>query len=899
MMNPDRHRRYLRFFGARPEADVEDEIAFHLEMRERELVALGMDPASAKDEARRRFGDRARVQAQMQRMEREQSRADTRRAGWQTLWSDAAFVARTLVRQPLFSLSVIITLGLSIGANASIFSAVNAFLLKPLAVRDADRLTVVAAGERTSDMVGSVSYPMYREVKQLSGVFEDAVAWMGWEMAIRTGDESERSFILAGSDNYFTALGVRPALGRLYTPQDAATRAQVVVLNDSYWERAFNRDPSVIGTVMHLNELPFTIIGVLPRGFRGTQPLIEPDAIIPVETTVSVDPAMRANMESMGWGSFRILAYLQPGVSLAQARGALTRLSDELTKKYPLEFADQRLIMERELRTRPEYAVSRLTPWVAGVFYGMVGLALLVACANVANLLLVRATVRRGEIAIRSALGASPGRVVRLLLTESVLLGVASLALAFFVARFCIGWLNTLQIAVDFPITFGLELDWRVFGYTALISLLAGVISGLAPALMGARSPVSEVLRDGGRTGSAGRARTRLRSALVVTQVAVSFVLLVCGGLFIRSARSAAKMDLGFSRDRLLLAQSDLQLHRLDEVQSRQTQDRLVEAIAVLPGVEAVALSTHIPLSGNYSTQSVVTDERTPLAPEGLYSAAIVQVSPGYVGAIKLRLQGGRDFTAQDDSASPRVVIVNRTLADALWPGQDPVGRQLRFKQDGPIVEVVGVVGTAKMVLIGETPRAMMYVPLRQVPSQQTYLIVKSRGEDPSALVPSVRSAVASVNPNILLYGVRTMATHLDQGIALFFVNMGATLATAIGLLGLLQTIVGLYGVLSYSVAQRSKEFGIKMALGARSGMMIREVLRQSAALVAVGIVVGGALALGLTRLMGSVLVGVSPTDALAYGGALLLVSALAMASSYIPAWRASRVAPAVVVRGD
>ncbi|MBP9107814.1 MAG: ABC transporter permease, partial [Gemmatimonadaceae bacterium] len=266
---------------------------------------------------------------------------------------------------------------------------------------------------------------------------------------------------------------------------------------------------------------------------------------------------------------------------------------------------------------------------------------------------------------------------------------------------------------------------------------------------------------------------------------------------------------------------------------------------------------------------------------------------------IKLRLQGGRDFTAQDDSASPRVVIVNRTLADALWPGQDPVGRQLRFKQDGPIVEVVGVVGTAKMVLIGETPRAMMYVPLRQVPSQQTYLIVKSRGEDPSALVPSVRSAVASVNPNILLYGVRTMATHLDQGIALFFVNMGATLATAIGLLGLLQTIVGLYGVLSYSVAQRSKEFGIKMALGARSGMMIREVLRQSAALVAVGIVVGGALALGLTRLMGSVLVGVSPTDALAYGGALLLVSALAMASSYIPAWRASRVAPAVVVRGD
>jgi hypothetical protein len=322
----------------------------------------------------------------------------------------------------------------------------------------------------------------------------------------------------------------------------------------------------------------------------------------------------------------------------------------------------------------------------------------------------------------------------------------------------------------------------------------------------------------------------------------------------------------------------------------------LVEAIAVLPGVEAVALSTHIPLSGNYSTQSVVTDERTPLAPEGLYSAAIVQVSPGYVGAIKLRLQGGRLHrpgrlslaTGGDREPYAR----RRALAR-----QDPSVVSFASSEDGPDRRSCRGRGHGEMVLIG-APRAMMYVPLRQVPSQQTYLIVKSRGEDPSALVPSVRSAVASVNPNILLYGVRTMATHLDQGIALFFVNMGATLATAIGLLGLLQTIVGLYGVLSYSVAQRSKEFGIKMALGARSGMMIREVLRQSAALVAVGIVVGGALALGLTRMMGSVLVGVSPTDALSYGGALALVSALALASSYIPAWRASRVAPAVVVRG-
>ena len=898
-MERDRSRRYLRFFGARPESDVDDEIAFHLEMRERELVALGMNPDAARAEARRRFGDRSRLEAQMRQLEHQHDRTASRRASWHTLHADMGYVLRTLVRQPLFSLSVILTLGLSIGANATIFSAVNAYLLKPLPVKNADRLAAVGLMEKTRGMIANVSFPMYRGVSQLTDVFEDAIAWSGAEVALRTQRETVRGFLLAGSDNYFSALGVSAAVGRVYSADEARSRAAVLVLTDTYWSRTFDRDPTVLGRTVHVNDVPFTIIGVLPRSFPGTQPLVLPDAILPLESMSLFDPDVLGSLEQMDYQSFRILAHLKQGVSIEQAQGAVARLSDDLAVEYPEAFAGSRLVTEREIRTRPEWAVSRLTPWIAGVFFGMVALALLVACANVANLLLVRATARRSEIAIRSAIGATPGRLIRLLLTESMVLGAVSLVVAFFLARFCIGWLNTLPLAVDVPVSFGLAFDWRVFLYAAVISLAAGLISGLAPALMGARSSVSDVLRDGGRSGTAGRGRTRLRSMLVVSQVAVSFLLLVCGGLFIRSARSASHVDLGFARDRLLIAQADLSLHQIDRAMGRQVQDRLLDAIGAVPGVERVALGTFLPMSGNYETHTVNIDDRPPSAPDGLLSVATGNVTPGYVSTIGIRLREGRDFTAQDDTAAPPVALVNRAAAEALWPGRDPMGQSFRLEKEGAPVRVVGLFDNVNVVMLGETPQPMVLLPLRQQPSRRSVILVKSRGPDPSALTAGVRAAVATVNPNILLYGVRSMAAHLDQGIALFFVNIGATLATVIGVLGLFQTIVGLYGVLSYSVAQRAKEFGIRMALGAQSGAMIRVVLRQSAMLVAIGLLVGGVLAVALTRGMRNVLIGVSPTDALTYGAAVVIVGGLAMISSYVPAWRASRVEPAMVVRAD
>jgi putative ABC transport system permease protein len=328
-------------------------------------------------------------------------------------------------------------------------------------------------------------------------------------------------------------------------------------------------------------------------------------------------------------------------------------------------------------------------------------------------------------------------------------------------------------------------------------------------------------------------------------------------------------------------------------------QDQLLERMAALPTVERIALGTLVPMSGNFNTRNIYLDERPSVAPEGALNGGFAAVTPGYLSAIGHKLLGGRDFTAQDDSAAPRVAIINKVLADAIWPGQEAVGRHFRLNADSAAVEVVGVMNNAQYILLGEQPRFMAYYPLRQEPSLQTFFLVKTKGQDPSAVTADLRRVVAEIDPKILVYGVRTMAAHLDQGIALFFVNIGATLATAIGVLGLLQTIVGLYGVLSYSVAQRSREFGIRLALGAEAGDVIRGVLRQGGVLAGIGLAIGATLAFGLTRAMGSILVGVSSTDALVYAASLLIVGLLALLSSFIPAWRASRVAPATAIREE
>lgn len=899
MTRPTGWKRYVRIFGNNPDADVEAELQFHLEMRARELSALGMPHHEALAEAQRRFGDMERVRAECRRLERTKARRAARLRSLGDFGRDIAFATRALIAQPVFTIAAVLTLGLGIGVNAAIFSAVNTYLIKPLPVRDPERIAAVVATVQGDALISQLSYPNARDIATLDRVFEDAVIFNGDDVAYGTGDKAIRSFAMMVSGNYFSVLGIRPARGRMFTAEDERQRAAVIVLNDAFWKRHYDRDPNVIGQSEMLNGVPFTIIGVAPPDFVGTYPLVAPDYYMPIASRTIYAPEFAATLEDRSSSGYRMLAHVRKGVTIEQVRTQLATLSRELAPKYPNSNRGMSFDAEFEIRTRPEFAIARMMPWIAGIFLGLVGLALLVACANVTNLLLARSAARASEIAVRSALGATPGRLVRLLLAESLTISIAALVVAVLFARAAIAWLVGQPIQVDVPIYFGIELDWRVLAYTAAIALTAGVIAGLAPALFGSRIAVSETLKQGGRSGSAGRARSRLRSGLVVAQMAVSFILLVSASLFTKSMHAAMKSDLGFASEGVLMGATNLALYRMDSAQTRNFQEAFLQKVRETPGVAEAGLSSNVPFSGNFDTRDYFIDERPSTAPDGHLSNGFQKMSPRFLAALGMKLLEGRDFTEQDDGNSPRVALVNQEMASRLWPGKDAIGRRVRFdRTDGLEVEVIGVVKTAQVVLLNEVPRPMLYVPLKQFPATQTNIVIKAKG-DPSSLTPAIRAAAKTVDPKVLLYGVRTMQDHLTYGIAFFFVRIAATLATFIGVLALLQTLVGLYGVLSYSVLQRRKEFGIRLALGAPPSSVTRGVLRQGSIMALVGIAAGGVLAMVATRAMGNILVGVSPTDALAFSGSAVIVIGAAAISSYLPARRASKVAPGSALRSD
>lgn len=899
MTRPTGWRRYVPILRSDPDADVEAELQFHLEMRARELEALGMPREAALDEARRRFGDMERVRAECRRLERTKERRAARLRTVGDFGRDVGFAVRSLVKQPVFTIAAVLTLGLGIGVNAAIFSAVNAYLIKPLPVRDPERLVFVASTIEGDDLVSQVSIPNFNDLAALDRVFESAVAFSGDDVAYGTGEAAVRSFALVTTGNYFDMLGVRPALGRMFTTEEARAREPVIVLSDAFWKRKYDRDPGVIGKTEQLNGVPFQIIGIAPPEFTGTQPLVAPDYIVSTEAKTLFAPDFAASLVDRSAMNYRMMARLRPGVTVEQARAQLKALGAELQQRYPNSNRGMQFTAEYELRTRPDFAIAHIMPWVAAIFLGLVGLALLVACANVTNLLLSRAAARSGEIAVRSAMGATPGRLVRLLLAESLAISLAALAIAVFFARGAIGWLNSRPIQVDVPVHFGIVLDWRVFAYSAAIALTAGVIAGIAPAMLGTRVAVGETLKQGGRSGSAGRGRSRLRSSLVVAQMAVSFILLVSASLFTRSMQAAMKSDLGFRRENLLLATTNLRLHSLDSVQARRFQDAFLQEVRAIPGVREAALAGNVPFSGNFASRDYYIDERPASVPDGHLNTGFERASPGWLSSLGIKLLAGRDFTDRDDENAPPVALVNRELADRFWPGSDPIGRRVRFDSSGgPEVTVIGVVANMQIVFLNEAPRPQLTVPLRQQPAPQTTLIVRTEG-DPSSFTPMLRAAAERIDPKVLLYGVRTMENHLTYGIAFFFVRIAATLATFIGLLALMQTIVGLYGVLSYSVMQRRKEFGIRLALGAQPAAVTRGVLRQGSIMALIGIGVGGTIAVVLSRAMRGFLVGVSPTDALAFFGSAVVVAGAAALSSYLPARRASQVAPGSALRAD
>ncbi|HEX8293920.1 MAG TPA: ABC transporter permease [Pyrinomonadaceae bacterium] len=828
-----------------------------------------------------------------------------------SLWQDVRYGARALWKSPGFTLVAALSIALGIGANTAIFSLVNATLLRRLPVAEPERLASVFSG-MPGGLYSTSSYPDYVDFRDRNEVFEGLAARAGISASLGVGDHADLVVGSIVTGNYFEVLGVSAARGRVLTPEDDRTPGAhpVAVLSHGLWQRRFGGE-EVVGRQLALNGQQFSVVGVLPAEFTGVDQGRADDIYVPMAMQAVVRPPRGGYSGEMNPDLLKVrgnrwlwmVGRLRPGVGPEQAAAALAVVAKQLGETYPDTNKGRVVTLARAGEGDPEARGSLVS--VAGLLLSVVGIVLLIACANVANLLLARAAGRRREMALRLALGASRWRVVRQLLTESLLLallgGAAGLTLAL--------WAIDLMKAAPpppgaLPVAPAFTVDAWVLGFTLALSALTGVLFGLVPALQASRPDLVPALKDETVSLDRGR-RFSLRGLLVVAQVALSLVLLVGAGLFLRSVRHARAIDPGFDAERLLVAQLNINLLRYTRAQGREFYRQVVERVGALPGVESVSLARNVALTGAASTRGLLIEgqagEGNDLRGEGGGPSAgdstvgVNVVGPDYLKTLGVPLVRGRDFAATDTEEGPGVVLVNEAFAARHFAGQDPLGRRLSFNgARGPWREIVGVARDSKYYTLGEARTPFVYLPLAQNHETGMALVVRAGGE-PSALAASVRREVQSLEKNLPVADARPMTEVL--GTALYAARTGAAMLTGFGLLALLLAAVGLYGVMAYSVARRTREVGIRMALGARRSDVLRLVLREALTLVACGVALGLAGAWAATRLLAGFLYGVSTTDPFTFLGTTAVLVAAALLACLVPARRATKVDPMIALR--
>ncbi len=815
-----------------------------------------------------------------------------------TLWQDVRYAFRMFAKSPMLTAIMVVTLALGIGANTTIFGIVNGFLLRPLPVKSPDQVVVLAA-KLEGDKVGlyTFSYPQLLDFRKQAGTLSDLFASEIDLGGLSFAGKTKQFLYCRATGNYFSTLGVQPALGRLFLPAEgeAGGRDPYIVLGYSYWQKRFGGDPSVVGKQALVDGEPVTIIGVAPIEFHGTSFSLDVDGYVPLNMMPQKDAATFWTDRTAR--SLVVMGRMKPGVSLRRMQSLVNVVAERLSQQYPAtdKGVTVRVIPERLARPQP-YTIN-IVPFIAGLFMALSALVLLLACMNVTNILLVRATMRQREVAIRVAMGASRARLVRQLLTETIALalagGAGGLALGMWASKAVFALLPPSK----FPVWLDLSFDWRVFAYVLTATVLTGALAGVWPALRARCADVNGMLQAGGRSDTAGVGRHRMRSVLVGVQVGGSLVLLIVAGLFLRTLFSAQRTNMGFDPHNVLNLTLDPKEMGYDDARTKGFYRELEARISALPGVQSASMAFSVPM-GEVNDGSQIYIEGHPPAP-GQQPPFVMfnRVDPPYFESMRVPLLRGRAFRQNDDEKSPLVAIVNQEMAQQFWPNQDPIGKRFSLKSaTGPFLEIVGLTGNGKYVFIGWDKQPYFYVPLAQNYSEYRTLQIRSL-VPPESLIPTVENEVHALDPQMPVVGLETMRQSLSGGNGLFIFRAGAVLAAALGLLGLTLAVVGVYGVVSFAASQRTREIGIRMAVGADRLDILRLVLRQGLVIVLAGVLSGLILACVLTRSMAVLLVGVHPIDPLTFVTATLVLAGVGLWACSVPAWRAMNLDPMLALR--
>ena len=822
--------------------------------------------------------------------------------------SDIRYALRWLRKSPAFTLVAVVSLAIGIGFNTALFAIVDALLFKPLPVAAPERLADVFTSDANGhSRFSTSSYADYLDLKAQNDVFEGLVGYSPMFAGVNLGDRSRLALGEIVTGNYFQVLGVTVARGRTILPADDTPGApRVAVVSNRYWTREMGSTPDAIGQVIRVRGNTFTIVGVAPPSFTGMVPVLSPEMWIPVAASLEVEPVGLHDVVPSPTGTTRldrrgdrwmfIRGRLKPGVTIDAARANLDVLMSRLATAFPATNKGRTAAAKptSEVHIHPA-ADPVLVPIAAGLM-AVVALVLLIACANVASMLLARASGRQKEIGVRLALGASRRRLVRQLVTESIVMAGIGAVVGSLLAWWATSALAAIQLPLTVPFTFDVRLDGRVLLFTIAATLVAGLIAGIVPALQALKPSLVADLR-GEQIGShVGRRRWTLRDGLVAGQMAVTAMLLVVAALLTRSLMAAQRTNLGFPVERIAVISMDTGMLRYGDDRSRQFYEEAQARVRAIPGVESVALATRVPFSLNYNRWEIWVPERHQVGGRG-DTVEVTTVSPDYFKTIGVAIVDGRRFTNDDRPDTPRVAIVNETFARRYWPGERAVGKTFRSRtSEGTVFEIVGVAADHKVLTVTEQPTPLLHVARIQRPNSYSAIVARTRG-NASALLHDMRRELLALEPNLVFIENQTMEAEAEA--TLFPARASAWLVSGIGLVAMVLAAIGLYGVIAYSVARRTREIGIRMALGARPLSVLRLVMEQGLLVAVAGLIIGCLLAALGVRAIAGALYGVTPSDPTSWIVAAIVLLTVSALANLIPAWRASRVDPSIALRTE